>query len=122
MPNPGQANNPDGTNSWEGFGTEEPYGQATKDAALAAGAPLAGGKLAAGAISAPKKSQKQATQGAQTSPAAGPPTLQGLPAVPPPAQPSVADIWQAIASTPGAENHPVLQQMADQSSAQYQAE
>lgn len=110
MPN----NNPSGTNGWEGFGTEEPYGQATKDAALAGAAPLAGGKLAAGAIGAPKKAQKQATkQAASQAPAS--PESQAVPAAPQPQ--TVAETWAAIAASPGANQYPILQQLATEAAA-----
>jgi len=87
-------NNPSGVNSWEGFGTEEPYGQATQDAALAGAAPLAGGKVASGRPSAPPQPTQTAT------------APQGQPE--PPVQLSAADVWHQIASTPGAENYPLL--------------
>src|SRR4051794_31314221 len=106
MPMPGIPNNPSGTNGFDGLGTEEPYGQATKGRALAAGAPLAGGKVAAGAVNAPKRAQRTATRGGgQPSHAAG----QAAQLAPVPQQggaapvPALGQIWAEIASTPGAE-------------------
>lgn len=106
MPN----NNPSGVNGFQGFGTEEAYGQATQDKSLAAGAPLAGGKLAAGAITAPKKAQKKAVKGAPTETRApfmmAPDQPMEVPSPAPALDP--AQTWQQIAAAPGAESFPLL--------------
>ncbi len=134
MPSIGQVNNPAGTNSWQGFGAEQPYGAITQQNRLAAASQLAGGKLSAGAINAPKKAQADAKR---KPPKRRPP--RGLPPVtnpePPPggiwgAPPGnppwmdqyppgtiqnktpARDVWTAIASTPGAARYPILQLMA----------
>jgi hypothetical protein len=91
-------NNPNGDNGWEGFGTEEPYGQQTQDAQLASGAPLASGGLASGAIAAPKRAQRQAVQ---QQPALGTPTIPQPPQQLPQLNP-LAQLWQQVANTPGA--------------------
>jgi hypothetical protein len=103
MPRPGVANNPDGVNSWSGWGDEEPYGQATKDASLARAAPMAGAAVAAGPIAAPKRDSRKAQRGTHAP--------QPAAAVAQPAQPQpeelpydarLAQWWQGIASIPGA--------------------
>lgn len=97
MPNPGQANNPSGENSFNHFAPEEPYGQATKDASLAAAAPLAGQKLSVGAIAAPKQAQRPAQ--------AAPQTQATMPLQEPAAQTQVsplAQVWAAVAADPEA--------------------
>lgn len=111
MPDPGTVNNPSGANSFDHFAPEPAYGEGTRDAALAASAPLAGGRVAAGAIGAPKRAQRRATKpqapsAVQTQPL--PPEIQQ----PTPAM-TVAATWAAVAAAPGAENYPVLQQLAD---------
>lgn len=109
MPRVGVPNNAGGVNGWQGFGDEEPYGQATKDAELARGAPLAGAKLASGPIAAPKRAGRAAKRGSApqpvpvAAPSPGPP-----PVVSPDAQ--LAQRWQAIASIPGAS--PLVQEYA----------
>lgn len=100
MPSPGVANNPDGTNGFDGFGTEAPYGQGTQDARLASGAPIAGGGIASGPIAAPKRAQKQSAKPAVPQPASG-----GMPEPPQPTVQSpspVAQLWAGIAADPGA--------------------
>lgn len=100
MPNAGQANNPSGTNGFDGFGTEEPYGQQTQDAQLAAGAPLASGGLASGAIAAPKADQKKAATATASAPA--PPSPDQSPGPAPTQLSPVASLWQQIAQDPQA--------------------
>lgn len=104
-------NNPSGVNSFNSFAAEEPYGQATQDKALQNAAPLAGGKVAAGKIAAPKQAQRQAAG------AGAPRAAFGMtPEAPPTIQPPIdaAATWQQIASTPGAENYPILGYYAQQ--------
>ena len=110
-PAPGTINNVDGVNGWEGFADEEPYGQVTKNKALRDSAPLAGGRLSVGAIAAPKRAQRRAASPPTTARVAA--ASMPLPA-PPTAAPSVADVWRQIAATPGAENYPILQQLAEE--------
>lgn len=114
-PAPGVPNNPDGVNSFSGFGSEPQYGEATRVKTLGAMAPLAGGNVAAGAVNAPKRAQRAAQQPATPQAAPQPP-------VPPPFQeppgPSltVRDIWQQILSTPGVDQlpeYPLLRQIGD---------
>ena len=111
----GVSNNPSGVNSWEGIGTEVPYGEATKQKQLAQQAPLAGGQVAAGAINAPKNAQRATQQPQQ------PPQPEMHPMPPPdmvpgiPTPPDPAAIWREIAATPGADRYPILQLMAQRS-------
>jgi hypothetical protein len=113
MPVPGVPNNPQGVNSFDHFAPEPAYGEGTKQKALAGGAPMAGGQLAAGAMNSAKRAQRQAVNGkpAPTStapkaePAAMPPPQVSAPA-------SSAELWAAIAASPGAEAYPVLAEMA----------
>lgn len=99
MPSPGVVNNPEGTNSFDEFAPEQPYGQGTQDARLASGAPIAGGAIASGPIGAPKRAQKQSTR--QPTPQAAP---SGMPEPQPATQPPspVAQLWAGIAADPGA--------------------
>lgn len=90
MPN----NNPNGVNSFDQFAAEPPYGEATQQANLAGGAPLAGAPIASGPISAPKRAQQAASRPAATATQAVPETIA------PPA-PSLAEAWAGIASLPG---------------------
>lgn len=114
MPNPGQANNPSGINNFQGFGDEAPYGEATADNALAAGAPIAGAPLTVGALGAPKRLQKQAGRKApvaQPQAATAPPDVpqapgQGVPQ-------SSADQWSLIMESPLLNTSPVIQQWAE---------
>lgn len=104
MPRVGVPNNPSGANNWQGMGDEEPYGQKTKDASLARGAPMAGARVASGPIAAPKRAGRQAQRGTPVRPpeaASGPPVpSQAAPVMSPDAQ--LAQRWQAIAAIPGA--------------------
>ena len=111
MPRVGVPNNPSGANSWEGFGTEEPYGQKTREASLGQAAPLAGAAVASGPIAAPKRAARQARRGATAQPASV------APAAPQPMNPPVisadaqlAQRWQAIAAIPG--SSPLVQEYA----------
>lgn len=112
MPRVGVPNNPSGANNWQGMGDEEPYGQKTKDATLARGAPLAGARIAAGPIAAPKRSGRAAQRGTPVRPpetASGPPVAPEAPLqMSPEAQ--LAQRWQAIAAIPGAS--PLVQEYA----------
>src|SRR4051812_33460822 len=88
MPAPGVPNNPDGVNSFDGFGTEEPYGQKTRDAALAAAVPVASGPIKPQTRPAPASPQQPA---------------QPVPQAPPMSpEARLAQQWQAIAAIPGA--------------------
>ena len=107
MPAVGVPNNPSGANSWEGFGTEEPYGQATHDAQLAQASPMAGAALASGPIQSAKRAGRQAQRGA---PAASQASPEPLPAPTPSPEAQLAQYWQAIAAIPGAS--PLVQQYA----------
>jgi hypothetical protein len=110
MPAVGVPNNPGGANGWDGFGTEEPYGQKTQDSRLQQGAPLAGAKLAAGPIAAPRRAGRQTQRGTPI-PAAAP--VEASAVVPPPAvspDAQLAQRWQAIAAVPGAS--PLVQEYA----------
>lgn len=60
MPRAGVPNNPSGTNGFDGFKVEPPYGQIQRTNRLAAASPLAGGKIAAGNLNAAKKDQRLA--------------------------------------------------------------
>lgn len=103
MPRAGVPNNPSGANNWQGFGDEEPYGQATKDAALAHGAPLAGARLSSGPIAAPKRATRQSQRGSAPQPATAAPVPAGPPALPEPSYDAkLAQWWQSIAAVPGA--------------------
>lgn len=104
-------NNPDGVNSFDHFSPEPAYGEATQDKALAAAAPLAGGKVAAGRIAAPKQAQQQATKPSEPRAAFG-----VTPDAPPTIQPAfdASATWQQIAATPGAEQYPILSYYAQQ--------
>lgn len=104
MPAVGSPNNPGGVNGWDGFGTEEPYGQVTQNAQLQRGAPMAGAAVASGPIQAAKRAGRQAVRGASAPQAAPtPPEAQPLP---PPTDTTydarLAQYWQAIAAIPGA--------------------
>lgn len=92
MPQPGTPNNPSGENGWQGFGTEQPYGEATKQKQLQQAAPLAGAPIAAGPINAPRRAKQQAGQQ---------PAPPQLPVAPPQGVPT-ANVWQQLAATPGA--------------------
>ena len=92
MPN----NNPEGVNSFNDFAPEPAYGQATQQAQQQSGAPLASGGLVSGPIT-PAPPQKPV----QTQEAPQPPQALVSPPVQPPANPS-ADLWAAVAATPGA--------------------
>lgn len=104
MPQAGVPNNASGANGWDGFGTEEPYGQQTQDAQLQQGAPLAGGPVAAGPIQAAKRAGRQAVRGASAQPVAAAQPQDSAPL--PPQEPSydarLAQYWQGIAAIPGA--------------------
>lgn len=103
MPKVGTPNNASGANGWSGFGDEEPYGQATKDAALAHGAPLAGARVASGPIAAPKRATRQSQRPAAPQPATAAPVPAGPPSQPEPSYDAkLAQWWQNIASVPGA--------------------
>lgn len=97
-------NNASGVNGFDGFGTEEPYGQATKDAQLAGGAPLAGAAVASRPIQAAKRAGRQAVRGASAQPVASAQPQDSAPL--PPQEPSyearLAQMWQGIAAIPGA--------------------
>ncbi len=115
MPAPGVPNNPGGINNFQGFTPEPAYGEGTKQKALAGGAPLAGGQIAAGALNAAARSQKQAVRGKPAPQrAAGaatePVPLPGPMPSGPPA--SSAELWAAVAASPGAEQYPILATMA----------
>src|SRR3954467_8960396 len=87
MPAPGVPNNAEGVNSWEGFGTEEPYGQKTRDAALAAAVPVASGPIKPQTSSKPASPQQP---------------VQAVPQAPPMSpEARLAQQWQAIAAIPG---------------------
>lgn len=114
MPLPGTVNNPGGVNSFDQFGSEPPYGEATQQARLKGGAPLAGQAVAAGPIGAAKQSQRRAVKGRPA------PTPGAAPTVAPPSMtPSypamLASQWAAIASIPGAS--PLVQSYAQQAQA-----
>lgn len=122
-------NNPSGTNSFTGFQSEPAYGEATRQKALASGAPMAGGKVAAGQLNAARKAGRQAQN---PKPPGLPPTLPPAPPpsgiigpVPPefplppwtgPYPPGTIQntraLWAQIIRTPGAERYPVLAVMA----------
>lgn len=110
MPN----NNPNGVNSFNQFAPEQPYGQATQNARLAGGAPLAGGPIAAGPLNAPRRGQKQAVRGktqqaAPEQPTIAPPSMQASPSA------MLAAQWAAIAAIPGASPQVVaMAQLAQQ--------
>jgi hypothetical protein len=102
VPQPGVPNNAGGVNGWQGLGTEEPYGQATKDAALKSGAPLAGAPLSSGPIAAPKRAGRQARRGAAPQPVQAPPAAPQQPQEDMPYDAKLAQWWQGIAAVPGA--------------------
>lgn len=113
MPNPGQANNLSGINGWEGWTQEPPYGEATKQKALAGSAPLAGGQVAAGALNSARRAQRQAVSPKSTkstAPAGEPAPLPASQEWNPP--PSYAQLWADLAATPGFDRYPVLVEMA----------
>lgn len=104
MPVPGVPNNPSGVNSFDHFAPEPAYGEATKQKALAGGAPLAGGQVAAGQLNAANRAQDQAVSPpSPASPQSPQPTVAAAPAEQPP-----VSLWQEIAAFPGAERHPIL--------------
>lgn len=102
MPAPGVPNNPEGVNSWTGFGDEEPYGQATRNAALARSAPMAGAAVASGPIAAPQRSGRQAHQ--QRAPEQAVSAAAPAPTAPVelPYDVRLAQWWKSIAAIPGA--------------------
>jgi hypothetical protein len=102
MPNPGQANNGLGINSFSGpMGQKEPqYGALERLKTLTALAPPG----SPAALGAPKRAKRAAVRGRKVSqPAAAPVTPASAPA---PAQPTyeqqVAQFWLALASDPQA--------------------
>jgi hypothetical protein len=106
----GPPNNPNGVNSWEGFGTEEPYGQATAWARETRVAPLVAARVASGPINAPKQTQRRAIRGMRTALArpvvpapVAVPTLAEAPLFLPrlPSWPDSATVWQRLAEIPG---------------------
>lgn len=99
MPAPGVPNNPEGVNSFTGFGDEPMYGEATKDAALARSAPVAGAAVVAGAIAAPRRASRNAARGG-AQPVAAPLPPPG--AMQPSPNATLAMQWQQIAAIPGA--------------------
>ncbi len=132
MPNRGQANNPGGVNNYDPFQTELPYGEISRQQAMAGAVPLAGGKVAASAIQAPKRAGKQARAKPKppppvTVPGEGPaPLPPGVGGTAPPGGvlgPPTGDIpwggvyppgtiansvWQQILAQPGASRYPIL--------------
>lgn len=102
MPRTGVPNNPSGANSWQGFGTEEPYGQKTKDASLQRAAPMAGAAVASGPIAAPRRAGRQARRGTAPQPAQAAPAPAGTPPEQLPYDARLAQWWQAIAANPNA--------------------
>lgn len=103
MPRTGVPNNPSGANNWQGMGNEEPYGQATKDAALAHGAPLAGARVASGPLAAPKRATRQSQRRTASQRATAAPVPAGPPSMPEPSYDAkLAQWWQGIAAVPGA--------------------
>lgn len=99
MPNPGQVNNPSGANSFNRFAPEPAYGEATQQANLAGGAPLAGQPIAAGPLGAPRQAQRSAVRG-KPAPQGAP--VSQAPSMQPSYQASLASQWAAIAAIPGA--------------------
>lgn len=110
MPAQGVPNNPSGANNWQGFGTEEPYGQGTKNQQLKQGAPLAGAPVSSGPIAAPKRAGRKAKRGAPAAPQQAPPPVAMQPAQAPSYDARLAVYWQGIAAIPGAS--PLVKQYA----------
>ena len=114
MPRPGVPNNAGGANGYEPFVSEPAYGQIKQDKELAQGAPLVTGQVAVGALNAPKRAQRRTQRSAApaTPPESG--AAEPIPPPTPPPPPSDADVWQQIATSPGAENYPILAYYANQ--------
>jgi hypothetical protein len=113
VPNPGTANNPSGVNSFDHFAPEPPYGEVSNQKRLEQGAPLAVGPITAGALNKPKQAQRNSQRPQQQMvEAAQPGTPPGAPASK--SAPTPADIWREIASSPGADQFPILSYYASQ--------
>jgi hypothetical protein len=95
--------NPDGKNQWGGFSNEAAYGAKKRLQELSKSAPISGAPVAASALNAPRRSQKQAVEGAAPGPVAAPATMP-LPAAPPeePVAQTSAQIWAELAAHPEA--------------------
>lgn len=113
-------NNLGGANQFGGFELQPGYGDVKKQTALTREAPMSGSPIAAHAIDQPKQAGRAGRAGRQgtvaprqsaatgaAGPAAGP-----SPVAPPTPEAQAAQVWQAIAQTPGAS--PLVQQYAAQ--------
>lgn len=111
MPNPGQANNPGGINSFSGpLGQKEPaYGQIERDKALEGAAPVGSPSPAA----VPRRAQRRAVSGRAGSGAPARPDVihpHAVASAPPEAEQQI--FWQAVLNDPGAS--PLARQYAEQ--------
>lgn len=107
MPRTGVPNNAGGENGWQNTGTEEPYGQKTADARLAAAAPVAGGAIASGPIQAPKRAGRRAATGGSSAVGMQPSVPPEGALAPSPTSEISADVrlanqWAQLAAIPGA--------------------
>lgn len=93
MPNPG------GTNQFQGFTTELPYGDKERQGQLQRLAPVAG---SAPSLNDPKRAQRAAVKGAPAEAPPPVPELQGAPQIP------SAELYARIAGLPGVS--PLVQQ------------
>lgn len=108
MPNPGQVNNPAGSNSFNRFAPEPAYGEGLKADAFRQAAPLAGEAASRSAVDSPRRAKRQAGKPAPVQPGVvpgGAPSQVGGVA-------AVAAFWEQAARIPGAS--PLVQSLAAQ--------
>lgn len=108
MTAPGQVNNPSGSNNFNKFEQEPPYGEKLAEQALTRGAPLAGGAGTASVINAPRRARKQAGKPQPQAPMQTG-TVPNAPQQPNPTA-QVAAFWSQAAQIPGAS--PLVQELA----------
>lgn len=112
MPN----NNPGGSNAFGNYTLQPGYGDVAAQTALTREAPMSGSPIAANAIGAPRRAGRAAKSGRPASVGRGvaAPGAAGAmtPAAPPSPSAVAAQVWQAIAATPGAS--PLVLQYAQQ--------
>ena len=112
--------NPGGTNQFQGFGLEAPYGDQKKDFELLRSAPLSGAPVSGRALGTPERqrsARRRGSSGSSQAPQA--PTTTVLPQLPIPYEKQIAMIWQQVAAIPGASD--IVKQIAQDAQVQAQA-